>query len=79
MRMLTATGLALASLLSIAPAYAQNNNDLMGQARRFFSNDSEQNAYVRGREDEMRAEQNRGDRERYSYRRDTDNDTGRHY
>lgn len=55
----TAAGLALTIGLLATPAHAQNNNDFMSQAKRFFGNNSdEQNAYVRGRQDEMRAEQN---------------------
>ena len=71
-----AAGLLVASpmIAFSQPAHSQQN-DLMGQAQRFFNNNNnDQNsrdAYQRGREDEMRrqqAERDRGSRRDYDQR-----------
>jgi hypothetical protein len=76
--MLTAGLLAAGPVIAFgAPAYSQQQNDLMGQAQRFFNNNNnDQNnrdAYQRGREDELRHQQAERDR---GYRRDYDQRSG---
>ena len=67
--------LALPLLSLSAPARA-DNNDIMGQAKKFFNNDSDRNAYERGRDDELRRQQAERDRDHH-YRPDRDSNLTR--
>ncbi|MGA9011032.1 MAG: hypothetical protein WB509_00900 [Acetobacteraceae bacterium] len=73
------TAIASCALLALplvslsAPARA-DNNDFMGQAKKFLNNDNntDRNAYERGRQDELRRQQAEQDRTRYRPDRDGD-------
>ncbi|HEY6440665.1 MAG TPA: hypothetical protein VIY55_11650 [Acetobacteraceae bacterium] len=73
------TAIASCALLALplvslsAPARA-DNNDFMGQAKKFLNNDNntDRNAYERGRQDELRRQQAEQDRTRYRPDRDSD-------
>ena len=67
-----AAALALPLAMGTVPAKAQGN-DVLGQVQRFFNNGrNDQDAYQRGREDELRRQQAQRDRwrenhDRYGY------------
>ena len=67
--------LIAASLVPVGTPARADNNDFMGQAKRFLNNGGEdRDAYERGRTDEMRRQQ--ADRDQRRYRRDYDYDQG---
>ena len=77
------TAIASCALLALplvslsAPARA-DNNDFMGQAKKFLNNDNnnDRNAYERGRQDELRRQQAEQDRDHH-YRPERDGNLSR--
>ena len=75
------TAIASCALLALplvslsAPARA-DSNDFVGQAKKFLNNDNntDRNAYERGREDELRRQQAQQDRNAYRPDRDRSRD-----
>jgi len=78
MRFITITAsvcLIAAPLVSLGTPARADDNDFMGQAKRFLNNGEnggDRNAYERGRSDEMRRQQ--AERDGHRYRRNYDND-----
>ena len=52
-------------LVSLSSPARADNNDFLNQAKKFFNDDNDRDAYERGREDELRRQQAERDRECY--------------
>jgi hypothetical protein len=71
-----ACGLLIAGPLVSVTSPARADNDFLGQAQKFFNNKGDDDdAYRRGRNDEVRRQQ--ADRDRDSWRREHDRDWSR--